>query len=460
MKSLEKKYILIIFASFFIVWSFFFLCFIPGLADNDSEDIFKMILGMDFYSDTFRYNQLNDHNPLIYTFFNWVIFNITKIFCVDNLILVSSVCAIQMIIVIICIVYSINKLYMFSKSLLFVIIATLFFAVNPLIIQYSLSHWKDAVFGCIILILCLNLFHMIAYFDDFKKNKFNLILLISMFLLCAFWRKNGIIVSIVVLIIITIKYKSMRKIWLASLLSIFVISIPIILVKSIGIIQSAHFAETIAIPLQQIAYTAKNNGSLDEEQEFFENIISIDEMKNLYKENSADEVKFSPNFNDDFLDTHKLKFLINWAKLGTAHIPEYATAWAKQTESFWNPNAETWFTLDDIGLSLEEGHYLQKNILENIVDCNDLKNLMDSTLNQINPIYNPSILLYVILLTALICIARKKARYLIALSPLLLLWLSLMLATPANDFRYIYPLHLCLPLIALIIIKGTSITNT
>ena len=70
MKSLEKKYIFMIFALILIVWSFFYLCFIPGLADNDSEDVFKMILGLDFYSDTFRYNQLNDHNPLIYTFFN------------------------------------------------------------------------------------------------------------------------------------------------------------------------------------------------------------------------------------------------------------------------------------------------------------------------------------------------------------------------------------------------------
>lgn len=103
----------------------------------------------------------------------------------------------------------------------------------------------------------------------------------------------------------------MRKIWLTSLLSVFVIFTSFILIKSIGVIQSAHFSETVAIPLQQIAYTAKSNDGLGEEQEFFENIIGVDEMKKLYVENSADEVKFSPNFNDDFLDTHKLEFLIN-----------------------------------------------------------------------------------------------------------------------------------------------------
>ena len=113
------------------------------------------------------------------------------------------------------------------------------------------------------------------------------------------------------LIVIAIKYKSVRKLCLASLFGIFAILISLMLVKSSGLIQSAHFAEAVSIPLQQIAYTAKNNNSLDEEQEFFENIIGIDEMKNLYKENSADEVKFSPNFNDDFLDTHKFEFLIN-----------------------------------------------------------------------------------------------------------------------------------------------------
>ena len=292
---------------------------------------------------------------------------------------------------------------------------------------------------------------MIAYFDDFKKNKLNLILLISMLVLCAFWRKNGFIVSIVVLIILCFKYKTLRKIWLASLLGIFAAFISLTLVKAIGIVQSAHFSEAVSIPIQQIAYTAKVNDKLDEEQEFFENIISINEMKNLYKENSSDEIKFTPNFNDDFLDNHKLEFLINWAKLGSAHIPEYATAWAIQTEAFWKPDAETWFTYDDIGLSIEEGQYLQKNILENIIDCKDLKSSMDSVLNQFNPIYNPAILFYIVLITAIICIIRKKPNYIIALSPLLLIWSSLMLSTPACDFRYIYPLHLCLPLIALII---------
>ena len=447
MKSLEKKYIFIIFAVFLVIWGFFFLCFIPGQADNDAEAVFKMILGLDFYDNTFRYTQLNDHNPLIYTFFNWAIFSIGKIFCNDNLILVTIVCAVQMIIVIICIVYAINKLYRFSNSLVFIIIAGLFFLINPLIIQYSLSHWKDAIFGFIIFLMCLNLFHMIAYFDDFKKNKWNLIILISMPLLCAFWRKNGIIISVVVLIIMAIKWSALRKICLASLLSIFAIFISVTLVKSSGLIQSAHFAESVSIPLQQIAYTAKTNDNLGEEQEFFENIIGVEEMKKLYVENSADEVKFSPNFNDDFLETHKLEFFINWAKLGASHIPEYATAWVKQTEAFWNPAAETWFTLDYIGLSLENGKYLQKNILENLIDCNELKSSMDSVLNQYNPIYNPAILFYILLLTALICIIRKKTNYLIILIPLLLLWFSLMLATPASDFRYVYPLHLCLPLI-------------
>ncbi len=294
---------------------------------------------------------------------------------------------------------------------------------------------------------------MIAYFNDFKKNKLNLILLISMLILCAFWRKNGFIVSIVVLIVIAIKYKSMRKLCLASLFGIFAILISLMLVKSSGLIQSAHFAEAVSIPLQQIAYTAKNNDSLDEEQEFFENIISVEEMKKFYVENSADEVKFSPNFNDDFLDTHKFEFLINWAKLGIKHIPEYVAAWAKQTEAFWNPVAETWFTLDYIGLSLENGKHLQKNILENIINCNELISSMDSYLNQIKPIYNPAILFFVVLITAIICKKRKKTNYLIALSPLLLVWFSLMLSSPASDFRYVYPLHLCLPLIVVMLLK-------
>lgn len=443
MKSLSAKYIALISVTFFIVWGFFFSCFLPGIADNDISDVFKMILGVDFYSDWFRYTQLNDHNPLVYVFFNWSTFSLAKLFCSDNLIAISFVCFIQMCIIIASIVYSINKLYGFWRNKIFLIISILFFLLNPLIIQYSMTHWKDMIFASLILMLCTNLLYMIKLPKEFSENKFNLVFTIFLILICAFWRKNGIFISLILLVILIIKFKDQRKIWICTITSLIVLFVGLNILKPIAQIQNAHFSESVSIPLQQIAYTATQNENLESNQEFFENILPVDEMRRLYDSITPDTIKFSPNFNDEFLDSHKMEFLVNWIQLGCRHIPEYIIGWAKQSCAFWYPFGVTWYTVG-IGVNLGDGN-LEKNLFDNFIDSSNLKSVLDIPLNKWNPLYNPPFLVYVLLICCIICLAKKQSKYIIALCPLLLLWISLLLSAPACDFRYVYPLHLFIP---------------
>lgn len=70
---------------------------------------------------------------------------------------------------------------------------------------------------------------------------------------------------------------------------------------SLGI-KSSNFVESQGVTFQQIARTVLEEGDIDaEEYGFIENIIPIDDIKILYNKNSLDDIKFSENFNDNYL---------------------------------------------------------------------------------------------------------------------------------------------------------------
>lgn len=48
-------------------WFFFYLLYYPGCTSGDSNDILKMVLGLPFEADHFRYDTWNNHHPIAYT---------------------------------------------------------------------------------------------------------------------------------------------------------------------------------------------------------------------------------------------------------------------------------------------------------------------------------------------------------------------------------------------------------
>lgn len=406
-KFIKLKYLIPL---FIICWLPFYIIFFPGLFDNDLTDMYNMLLGQTSYNDSFRYTGLNDHHTLIYAFFYWIFIVPIKSFGGSDTIVLSVVCFVQIVICSLCLSYAVINLRKIFNNKIATVLCLLFFLINPLIIQFSISHWKDALFGVLVLILVVELI----------KKKPNLALMIALLILVSFLRKNGIFISLVLIIIFIIKDKSLRKYFIICGVTIIVC----VFGKSLLPIQQTHFSEAISIPIQQVAYTTKY-ADLGEEKEFFDEIISSEEVVDLYDPKTPDPIKFSPNFNDEFLDSHKVEFFENYIKLGIAHPHEYFQAWVEQTCNFWKIfDVDTWYTLDD-----QSGH-------------DDVKNFLDNCIEPENPIYNSGVL---ILLTVLAFILCKKRR--LCLSPLLILFFTLLLCAPAEDFRYVYPLHLSLPFV-------------
>ena len=420
-KFIKFKYLLPL---FLICWLPFYIIFLPGLFDNDLTDIYKMVLGQTCYNNSFRYTGLNDHHTLIYPFFYWLFITPIKGLGGSDTVVLSVVCFVQLVIVAVCLSYAVISFHKIFNNKIATVLCLLFFLINPLIIQYTLSHWKDTLFGVLVLVLIIEL----------AKDKPNLGLMISLLILVSFLRKNGILVSLVLITVFIIKDKSLRKYYVICGVAI----VACVIGKSFLPIQHSHFSEAIGIPIQQVAYTAKY-ADLEEEKEFFDSIISSEEVVKVYKPNCADPIKFSPNFNDEFLESHKGEFFKNYIKLGIAHPYEYFKAWVEQTCAFWMiTKTDTWYTLDD-----QSGHH------------NEVKKFFDDCICHENPIYNSGVL---ILLTTIDFILCKKRR--LCLSPLLIIFLTLLLSAPAEDFRYVYPLHLAVPFIIMFLYDRVKVCLT
>lgn len=395
---------------FLMCWLPFYIIFLPGLFDNDLTDIYNMVLGHTCYNNSFRYTGLNDHHTLIYPFYYWIFTTLIKGLGGSDTIVLSVVCFVQLVIVALCLSYAVISFHKIFHNKFATILCLLFFLINPLIIQYSLSHWKDTLFGVIVLVLIIEL----------TKDKLNLVLMFALLILVSFLRKNGILVSLVLITVFIIKDKSLCRYFAIC----GAIIVGCVIGKRILPIQHAHFSEAIAIPIQQVAYTAKY-ADLGEEKEFFDLIIPSEEVVKVYDFKTSDPIKFSPNFNDEFLESHIGEFFENYIKLGINHPYEYFKAWVEQTCNFWMIiGVDTWYTLDD-----QSGH-------------NNVKKFLDACIFPKNPIYNSGVLIFLIILTFIFC---KKRR--LCLFPLLLIFLSLLLSAPAEDFRYVYPLHLAVPFI-------------
>jgi hypothetical protein len=137
---------------------------------------------------------------------------------------------------------------------------------------------------------------------------------------------------------------------LATVLPALLITGP--LCSALGI-QKAHFAEAVSIPLQQTARVVADDGTMNEaDAELLNAILPIEQVKECYDETTPNAVKFAPDFNDAYLESHKDEFFDAWLRTGFANPGTYLRAWIAQTSTFWCVDETTWY-LSAPGYSLD-----------------------------------------------------------------------------------------------------------
>ncbi|MBU5591463.1 hypothetical protein KQI89_06780 [Clostridium sp. MSJ-4] len=417
---IPKKRILIYAIPFIILGIFYLLSFYPGVMTADSMNQWTQISKGVYY----------DSNPVVHTLFTYLI---TRIWYSPAAVVIVQVFIMSTIIGY-C-MYSFEKLGV-DKKILYLV--TLAMALNPVNGIMFVTLWKDIIYTGFILLFTMLIINIVITNNEWINTKKNLIYFILCSLGVVLFRHNGLLplfVTLTILIILNIKKSKPYVITFISVLAIFLlIKGPIY--KIIGI-EPASSSEAFGIPTQQIAAVIKNNGYLTEDQlKKAEEIMPLNSWAENYMPGNVDYIKFHKDFNVDKLMEDKMGFLKLWAGACIQNPKIALKAYGSQTAIGWSVKGYVNWGSREIS---ENSLGLKQTILSNTLTKigNKFLNLTQKS-DLTYFFWKPAFQMFFMILFAFVAILRNGSKTILVILPVLLNAATIFIATPAQDFRYLY----------------------
>ena len=453
-KSVTKIPTGCIFIIIFLAWMPFFLAFYPGNISGDSFSSIYQALS----------HITSTAHPVLFTLLVKVTLK-TGLFLFHNMNAAIAVFSItQMLLLDGILTYTVFWLNRHGISRKGCILAVIYFALNPLIVRFSFTMWKDILFSGVMLLLVLFLYDVAIGAKRLTENR-DLLQFLALAVLVSFLR-NRIVYAVIAIFILLIGiyrtyWKKMLVVFLLTSVLIFFIQGPL---YSYLNIRPSNFAEGQGVSLQQIAAVVVDDGKISEsEKEFINKIIPLEDIPKAYNPSTVDNLKGYETFDHNFLNSHSVEYVKIWISILFKN-PWYCTkAWLMTTRSFWGfnvfiePFAITWPS--------EKLNIHQVNIVEKITGI-DLAYISNAILVHIEDIpiirrfFESGCLGWFGIFVAMRMASKKCYRILLALLPLNLLWIVLIVTTPIFfEARYMFVYNLALPVLIWILFSGEKTEN-
>ena len=415
-----------------LAWLPYLLALSPGSVLEDSLDSVSQILDPSV--------PVNNHHPVLYTLYVGI-FVKAGLFLGNINIGVFLYSVVQAGVMAGTIAYTIMIMCRKAVPVLFTGAAMIWYMFMPFFPDYAMTMWKDPIFSCALLWMSLLLMELVEEKEKICSRRW-LTKYMAVCLITAFFRNNGIYVVVLSIAAATILCRGKLKRFLCTMLAVLAAYYAITgtVYNWCGI--RTEFVESVGIPLQQIAAVVVNDGDISQEEEqFLYALLPEEEWKNSYAPCLVDKIKWNGQFNDEFLEENKTRFLKVWMSLLVKNFPEYVKAYGMETLGFWK-----------IGVQDEYG-YIDTFIAENgygIHESSTLQKITGPGLNEFVRnfrIYVGSGTLLWLILGAALFVLRDKSSFWIVFIPALGNWMTTMIAAPvAFSFRYVYIFALGLPL--------------
>ncbi len=357
------------------------------------------------------------------------------------------------------------------------VIALVFFALHPFFPMYSIYITKDVLFSCALALLVLKLH------EGTNPVHIGIASLFTMLL-----RNNGLMIIVLsALILLITAWKKGYKASDVSKMILLAFVIPILiftLFKSISYnvlnIEQESFAESASIPLQQVGYVIDTHEdseivyALGEEQDLIlKNIMPYDRVREVYDLGYTDPYKFDESFDDAYFNEHSSDFIKIWAKLLPHYFADYVKAYLAQTAGYWHygetNTVATQGVWEDNTIGVERIDVIQRMTgvsLYGIIE----KLMLGMRKAPLLCILSSMAMQFYAVLLALIMLRRRTVRYgrdgapgvgcksvALSFTPLILLWVSIMIATPAFClFRYMFAFFMLWPYVIYMMLFGDN----
>ena len=438
----NKKSFFLVWGIIFVAWIPYFLNYYPGVITPDSMGQMCQSLGI---------NTLTNHHPIFHTFLISIPMNIGKmignynagvaIFSVLQMLFISGI-------------FSFAIYYMAKRNVdkRIRILTLLFFAFYPINGLYSITMWKDIPFAACMIIFIIMMIELAINSEHFMKSKLKVVLLaISMILLILF-RNNGLYVvflTIPFLFIFLRKYYKKLIVVTCIVLSFYVIWKGAVF--SIFNIKEGSSREALSIPLQQFARMMKNDADklTDDEKARIYKYLPVENLGELYFPQISDPVK--NNFDDEAFKEDKIGFIKLWVKLCLKCPRTAVESFLCNCYGYWYPEAIHWVVGREVYQSnLEKEQSLQLKDtpvvdLQGLEEWDKLLDRRDLPLNSM--IYSIGFVFWIVLSMLVYSIYKKQYKFILIYLPIIFLWLTCLASPVFGEFRYIYSMFTCLPLL-------------
>ncbi len=346
--------------------------------------------------------------------------------------------------------FVVRTVYVRTGKLSCAFLTLLFYLLASYHAFYSITLIKDvshATIACVLLTL------LICYFEEeSSKTKRVYLVFIGMFsvFFCLF-RTNGYY-AFVVMIVASLLYVFNKKDY--YLLTVLILSLALSTfikgpVYNALNVSKASFAESISVPAQQITLVVRNGGSIDEsEMKMLDKIIDVNKAVEDYDAFLSDPVKRLLNEKGiSYLEKNKSEYLRLWAGIGLKNPFEYLQAWVNQCSGYFSPHyyaTSAFWGVWDNDFGIQASPILIKGQLN--------ETLHDLAYDQHNIpfigwLHYPSVTTWMLLICLFYCLKKGKHEAVLVISPLIGIFITLMISCPYNlCFRYYYAVVCCMPL--------------
>ena len=430
----------VLFVLALLVYALSILTCYPGMCSPDSVDIINQALGSSHYSNWHRYEGLSAHHPLAYTFFVWVAFQITA-FAGDMYVSICAAIAMQAVFIACMVSVAIVLFHRAGAPRWATALATVVVVLVPVLPAHVVTLWKDGPFASAMLMLVASMYYLMQKGEPDIPGA--VALGFAMLAVCLL-RSNGTIVCAVSAVVLLLAFKRGRAVVAASFAGALVVTLLVAgPVCSMLSINKAHVSEAMAMPIQQVALSLKEGDVSAQDREFLAEVLPARQWTALYNPSTPNPIKFSPDFDDAYLESHKFEFVGVWLRNMPANFPLYCRAWMDETCGYWMPGYES-----TIGYGKTIGEADAVDVLQVGTTPAALAN--SPRIRGLAPmLFGMGWYIWLIGLCLIVCgaVGGKEGlrQAIVPLAPVLALFATLLVAAPiADDFRYVLPLYLTL----------------
>lgn len=333
-----------------------------------------------------------------------------------------------------------------------VLSSLLFFLFMPYHLIYSITMWKDVMFGCFVLYWII-FFYRIKEMDNSAFNYVGMAL--SCLGVCLF-RSNGLFVFFLLTVAYLMIWKNKGKMILAIFCSLLVLSVVMkySVLKQLNVSQPS-ITEALSIPAQQIARVVKEGHTLnDGERKLLGEVIEVKKIPKAYKSWISDPIKGLVNNkgNLKLLSLRKWDFIKLYFSLGCRYPKTYICAWIDQTRGYWNAGYEYWRWQFQVR---ENKFGIEKKVRSESVGKFISEYFACFTKIQVLRLFlSIGLFIWIDIIMLFVALVRKDKLGTFASLPILCIVATLLAATPVYaEFRYIYAAFCSLPVIMVIVLR-------